>query len=343
MASLQQVVPPDVGNGVGRFLFGSTPAILELMKKVNLVAATDVPVLITGESGTGKETLALEIHRLSTRRDNAFVKVNCAAIPAALMESELFGFERGAFTGAVARRVGKFEMANHGTIFLNEIADVELSLQAKLLHVLQDGNMALIGGSEDLTLDTRVICATNHDMNASVQSGQFRRDLFYRINVVHLELPPLRQRRGDIPELVPHFLHSYQKAYGQPVTRPSAALMDMFVAYHWPGNVRELENILKQLVILKNEGDLIRTMGARLREEMEQMVDDDGAVPLKKYVKSAVQKVERDLIMKVLRHNRWNRKRTAQMLKISYRALLYKLKECGLDQRMSIASGETTS
>ena len=215
MASLAQL--PVVGmEGGGSFLFGSTPAILDLKKKVGLVAATDVPVLITGESGTGKGTLALEIHRLSPRRENPFVKVNCAAIPAALMESELFGFERGAFTGAMSRRVGKFEMANTGTIFLDEIADVELSLQAKLLHVLQDGNMALIGGSEELSLDTRVICATNHDMNASVQSGQFRRDLFYRINVVHIELPPLRQRRADIPELVPYFLNSFQRAYGQP-------------------------------------------------------------------------------------------------------------------------------
>ncbi len=330
----EPVVQMDSGiTGPGEFLFGGTPVMLDLKKKIALVANTDVPVLITGENGTGKETLALEVHRMSRRRPRPFVKVNCAAIPGALMESELFGFERGAFTGAVQRRIGKFEQATTGTIFLDEIADLDLALQAKLLHVLQDGNLAMIGSSEEVVLDTRVICASNRDMATAVQSGQFRQDLYYRINVIHVILPPLRQRRADLPELVGHFLNHYCKLFGRAVRKPSAALMELFESYHWPGNIRELENILKQLVILQNEAELIRTLQAQLREEMQRIVSPDGTVPLKKFVKSAVLKVEKELILKVLRHNRWNRKKSARMLQISYRALLYKLKECGLDQR----------
>ena len=323
----------------GGFLFGNSTAMLDLKRKIGLVANTDVPVLITGESGTGKETLAMEIHRMSRRGPNPFVKVNCAAIPGALMESELFGFERGAFTGAVQRRSGKFEQASTGTIFLDEIADLDLALQAKLLHVLQDGNLSLIGGSEEVSLDTRVICSTNRELNNAVQTGQFRQDLFYRINVMHIQLPSLRQRRSDLPELVRHFLEQHRKAFGRPAMAISDALMDVFLAYSWPGNIRELENMLKQLVILQNEAEMTRLLEAKLQEELDQMVDADGNVPLKKYVKSAVLKVEKDLILKVLRHNRWNRKKSARMLRISYRALLYKLKECGLDQREATPDG----
>jgi two-component system response regulator AtoC len=314
-----------------RFLYGTTRTMQELQRKVTLVAAADVPVLITGESGTGKEALALELHRVSPRRNNAFVRVNCAAIPGPLMEAELFGFERGAFTGAVARRTGKFELASGGSIFLDEIADLDPSMQAKLLHVLQDGNLALVGGNEEVTLDTRVICASNREMLPAVQSGAFRQDLFYRINVVHLHLPPLRQRREDLPELVSHFLQRHCEAYQRPAMRLSATLLEMFGAYQWPGNVRELENTLKQLVILQNEGELTRSLEARLREEIHDLAGPDGTVSLRRHVKAAVQRVEHDIILRALRHNRWNRKKTAQMLKISYRALLYKLKDCGLE------------
>ncbi len=336
----EPVFQMEAGSGPSEFLFGSTPVMLDLKKKIALVSNTDVPVLITGESGTGKESLAIEIHRSSRRGPNPFVKVNCAAIPGALMESELFGFERGAFTGAVQRRIGKFEQATTGTIFLDEIADLDLALQAKLLHVLQDGNLSMIGASEEVMLDTRVICATNRDIPSAVQGGQFRQDLFYRINVIHVNLPALRQRRADLPELVDHFLAHYTKLFGRPVAKPSAALVELFGSYHWPGNIRELENTLKQLVILQNEGELIRTLEARLKEEMARIVDPDGTVPLKKYVKLAVLKVEKELILKVLRHNRWNRKKSARMLRISYRALLYKLKECGLDQRETAVLSE---
>ena len=340
MAAYSKEIPVAGANGNGQFLFGDAPVMLELKKKVALVAAADVPVLITGESGTGKELLALEIHRLSQRSANPFVKVNCAAIPAPLMEAELFGFERGAFTGAVARRTGKFELASSGTIFLDDIADLVLALQPKLLQVLQDNNLALIGGSEEITLDTRVICATNHDLGAEVQGGQFRQDLYYRINVVHIHLPPLRERMADLAVLAEHLLGRYRQLFARTVPEPSSALLNLFVAYHWPGNVRELENILKQYVILQNEADLIRALELRLREEMEQIAGPDGTVPLKKHVKAVAQKSEKELILKVLRHNRWNRKKTARMLKISYRALLYKLKESGLDQRVSLSFGD---
>jgi two-component system response regulator AtoC len=256
------------------------------------------------------------------------------------MEAELFGFERGAFTGAVARRTGKFELASRGTIFLDEIAEVDVGLQAKLLHVLQDGNLALIGGNEEISLDTRVICATNHDLTAAVQNGTFRQDLFYRINVLHIHLPPLRQRRADLPELVDYFLDHYRRGFGKQIKPPSDTLLGLFEAYSWPGNLRELENILKQYVILENEAELIRVFEASLRQEMDQIVGPDGTVPLKIHVKAAVHKVEKEIILKVLRHNRWNRRKAARMLRISYRALLYKLKECGLDQRLNVPTGD---
>ncbi len=335
----QEIALADAQDN-GRFLFGAAPVMIGLKRKLDLLAATDVPVLITGETGTGKETLALEIHRRSRRSANPFVKVNCAAIPAALMEAEMFGFERGAFTGAVARRKGKFELASTGSIFLDEIADLDLALQPKLLQVLQDGNLALIGGSEEITLDTRVICATNHDLSAEVQHGHFRQDLYYRINVVKVHLPPLRERLADLPALVEHFLAHYRRLFRKFVPDPSPAFLGLFGAYHWPGNVRELENILKQYVILENEADLMRTMELSMRQEMEPITEADGTIPLKKHVKAVAQKSEKELILKVLRHNRWNRKKTARMLKISYRALLYKLKECGLDQRVSLSFGD---
>jgi two-component system, NtrC family, response regulator AtoC len=322
------------------FVFGRSPALQEIKHKVEVVANSDVPVLISGETGTGKEALAVDIHNRSGRSAGPFVKVNCAAIPAALIEAELFGFERGAFTGAVSARKGKFELASTGTIFLDEIAEVDVTLQPKLLQVLQDGNVSTIGGAGEVVLDSRVICSTNRDLDREVQQGRFRQDLFYRINVLHIQLPPLRERGADIPELVAHFLAKHSQSFGSPLPAISPSLLELFQAYSWPGNVRELENLLKQLAILGNEQALIEQLKQRLRDELQEATQPDGSVSLKKHIKSIVHKSEKELILKVLRHNRWNRKKTARMLRISYRALLYKLKDCGLDQRAHAAYGD---
>lgn len=312
----------------------------ELRKRVQLIAGAEVPVMITGETGTGKGVLALEIHQGSKRAAGQFVPINCAAIPSALMEAEMFGYEPGAFTGAFVRRKGKFEMADAGTIFLDEIADLDISLQPKLLQVLQDGSLPVIGGSFDVTTDVRVICSTNHDLESDVQKGLFRQDLYYRINVVHLKLPPLRSRIKDLPGLVEHFLTVYQGSFNKQVKKPSHSLVDMFAAYSWPGNIRELENLIKQYVIVGDEVELARKLETCLRVELEDVMLPDGSFSLKKYVRSMVQERERELILKVLRHNRWNRKKAARMLRISYRALLYKLKDCNLEQSLGLSIGD---
>jgi two-component system response regulator AtoC len=322
------------------FVYGSTPAMLALRRKVELVAGSDVPILITGETGTGKEALAQQIHSLSPRSTNPFVKVNCAAIPSALMESELFGFERGAFTGAVVRRTGKFELASGGAIFLDEIADLDLSLQPKLLQVLQDGTVFAVGGSEEKPLDVRVICATNHDLETEVREARFRRDLFYLINVLHIQLPPLRHRLADIGLFVDYFLGVYVAAYQKAVPPLSSAALQLLTAYDWPGNVRELENLIRQYVVLENEAELRRTLQFNLEQGMARLAAPDGTIALKKHVKAVAQRSEKELILKVLRYNQWNRKKTARMLKISYRALLYKLKECGIERGMKFTYGD---
>lgn len=322
------------------FFYGESPAMAELHKRVELVASSEVPVLISGETGTGKSALAAEIHRQSRRAAGPYVAINCAAIPAALMEAELFGYERGAFTGAFVRRKGKFEMANTGSIFLDEIADLDLSLQPKLLQVLQDGTLGVIGGSFDLTTDVRVMCSSNRDLESEVQKGQFRQDLYYRINVFHLKLPPLRTRVKDLPGLVQHFLGIYQESFNKEAKRPSRTLMDLFAAYSWPGNMRELENLIKQYVIVGDEGELIRKLQSCLRTELEEVTLPDGSISLKKYVRAIAQERERELILKVLRHNRWNRKKAARMLRISYRALLYKLKDCNFEQSAGASIGD---
>lgn len=312
----------------------------DLRNRAQLIAGSDVPVLITGETGTGKGALAVEIHQQSKRAAGPFVAINCAAIPSALMEAELFGYERGAFTGAFVRRKGKFEMADAGSIFLDEIADLDVSLQPKLLQVLQDGTLPVIGGSFDVSTDVRVICSTNRDLESDVQKGLFRQDLYYRINVVHLKLPPLRARIKDLPGLVQYFLATYQESFNKQVKKPSHSLMDTFAAYSWPGNIRELENLIKQYVIVGDEVELARKLEACLKVELDDIVFSDGSFSLKKYVRAIVQERERELILKILRHNRWNRKKAARMLRISYRALLYKLKDCDLEQSLGLSIGD---
>src|SRR6266542_1311636 len=234
-------------------LFGNSERMAEVRDLINRVADTDVTVLIRGESGTGKELVARALAASSLRRDKPFVKVNCAALPTELLESELFGFERGAFTGAIQHKPGKFEFANHGTLFLDEIGDMSLALQAKLLQVLQDGEFSRLGGKRDVRVDVRIIAATNRDLERGVADGQFREDLYFRLNVVSISLPPLRERRQDIPALTEYFLKKYSVRYNKRYAELSADAMRLFMEYDWPGNVRELENVSKRAVVLSGD------------------------------------------------------------------------------------------
>src|SRR5437762_2377362 len=245
-------------------LFGNSERMAEVRDLIDRVADTDVTVLVRGESGTGKELVARALYASSLRRDKPFVKVNCAALPTELLESELFGFERGAFTGAIQHKPGKFEFANHGTMFLDEIGDMSFPLQAKLLQVLQDGEFSRLGGKHDVHVDVRIVAATNRDLEHAVASGQFREDLFFRLNVVGIQLPPLRERREEIPILTEYFLKKYSVQYNKPFSEISSDTMHLFMEYDWPGNVRELENLIKRAVILNTE--------APIRKEITQNI-----------------------------------------------------------------------
>jgi transcriptional regulator with PAS, ATPase and Fis domain len=309
----------------------------EVQRIIDQVAAADITVLVRGESGTGKEIVAREICARSKRSDKPFIKVNCAAIPSGLLESELFGYEKGSFTGAVTRKPGKFEFANHGTIFLDEISEMHPSLQAKLLHVLQDSEFSRLGGDEEVSVDVRVITATNCQLEKELQNGNFREDLYYRINVVSIHLPPLRDRKEDIPELCEHFLAKYATVFDKTQLPLSKAAMNYFMSYDWPGNVRELENVVKKIVVLENEDLALRDMGiastATGPETQPQLSGIPERISLKKAGKMAAQEVEKQLILGTLLETRWNRKKAADLLQISYKALLYKIKQSGISKR----------
>ncbi|MCP3983180.1 MAG: sigma-54-dependent Fis family transcriptional regulator [bacterium] len=312
---------------------------------VEQVADTDITVLIRGESGTGKEVVARNLHEQSDRRGNPFVKVNCAALPSELLESELFGFEKGAFTGAQKRKLGKFEYANHGTIFLDEIGEMSPALQAKLLQVLQDGEFSRLGGESDVQVDTRILAATNRNLEEAVASGEFREDLYYRLNVVTVPMPPLRERKGSVPLLVDHFLRKFTAEYNKESRALSPETMQRFTEYSWPGNVRELENMVRRMIVLGSEEAVTQEMAQRTESEDGEDAGDTGfldlealgaelangnGVDLKAIAKSAARAAEKRVIAKVLTETRWNRKEAAERLQISYKALLYKMKENGL-------------
>jgi two-component system, NtrC family, response regulator AtoC len=318
-------------------IFGKSDKMGEVDRIINQVSDTDITVLIRGESGTGKELVAREICARSSRREKPFIKVNCAAIPSELLESELFGFEKGSFTGAISRKPGKFEFANHGTIFLDEISELHPSLQAKLLHVLQDREFSRLGGDEDVSVDVRVITATNRQIEKELQNGNFREDLYYRINVVSIHLPPLRDRKEDIPELSEFFLKKYCTLFDRPYPLLSKPTVNAFFSYDWPGNVRELENIIKKIVVLENEEFALRDLGLGSRllstPANSRPAPSQGRIPLKKAGKMAAQEAEKELILGTLMETRWNRKKAATLLEISYKALLYKMKQAGLNKK----------
>jgi two-component system, NtrC family, response regulator AtoC len=302
-------------------------------ERVERVAGTNVPVLIRGESGTGKEVLAKLVHSRSPWEEGPFVKVSCPAIPGTLLESELFGYEKGAFTGAYGSKPGRVELANRGTLFLDEIAELEPSLQAKLLQVLQDGQFCRIGAQEDKHVEARVVCSTNRDLEREIKLGSFRQDLFYRINVVAMYLPPLRERSADIPALVSYFLDYFSLKYDTPARPPSSRLLRMMQGYDWPGNIRELENLIKRYVILGSEDAIASDLVSHDRSQSVAAIVADGPVSLKAATRQVVRELERKIILKVLQENHWNRKQTARSLNISYRALLYKIKEAGLPHK----------
>jgi two-component system response regulator AtoC len=293
-------------------------------------------VLIQGESGVGKEVVARSIHLNSFRREKPFVKVNCAALPSELLESELFGYEKGAFTGAYRQKPGKFELANGGTIFLDEISEMSLSLQGKILQVLQDREYSRLGGKKDIRVDVRVLVATNKNMEEGVKNGRFREDLYYRLNVVNITIPPLRERNEEIPIFVEYFLDKFSKKYQKKVNSLSDKMMKAFLRHYWQGNVRELENMIQRFVVLGNEKAIIEELALAPERDPDygkkKKVSNKAWVSLKDLQKKAVKKAEAEMILKALEMTNWNRKKAAKMLKISYKAFLYKIKECGLDK-----------
>jgi len=317
-------VPPD------HVVFGRSEAMLSVRERLTKLAGANVPVLIQGESGTGKDIIARMIHASSPWRSGPWVKVNCPAIPGTLLESELFGYEKGAFTGAYGVKPGRVEMAHRGTLFLDEISELDMALQSKLLQLLQDGQFCRIGAQEDKKVEVRVVCATNRKLEQEIENGTFRSDLFYRINVVNLYLPPLRERAGDIPDLVAYFLDYDNRKYNCRARMLSGEMMSRLVKYHWPGNIRELENLIKRYVILGSEEVIAADLAPREPDFFNADIPLDGSISLKKLTRQAVRELERKVILKVLQHHHWNRKQAARSLGISYRALLYKIRDAGL-------------
>jgi len=349
------------------FLFwGDSPEMRAIATVIEQVSDSDVTVLIRGESGVGKELVARAIHQGSSRRDRPFVKVNCAALPAELLESELFGHEKGAFTGAATTRIGKFEQADTGTIFLDEIGEVNAALQAKLLHVVQDAQFTKLGSNKSIVVDVRVVAATNRDLEAMMTSGAFREDLYYRLKVIEVTVPPLRERRNEIPHLTEFFIERYARRYNRPPRQLTPQLHELFQTYQWPGNIRELENTIKRMVILQDEQIVVRELtraphpaaalagvgaGAGTGPAIEaspalDSADDDAGTDLAEPVaaapagsrlvdvaKAAATKAERLLIEDTLHRVHWNRRRAAEQLGVSYKTLLNKIKECGISRK----------
>jgi transcriptional regulator with PAS, ATPase and Fis domain len=345
-------------------LIGVSQAIIKTRELIAHVADTGLNIVITGESGVGKEVVAQNLYYSSSRNGKPFVKVNCAALPDGLLESELFGYERGAFTGAEKKKRGKFELADGGVLFLDEIGDMSILLQAKLLHVLQSGEFAPLGSETDKKTDTWVLAATNRKLNDDIKNGTFRKDLYYRLNTINIHIPPLRKRREDIPFLIEYFVDLYNEQFKlKPPYKPDRKTFERLVSYHWPGNVRELQNILKRLMVV---GDF-EAIRQEFEEEAEPASDanqqstnkkqvaatlphcneikeleelDFSNFSLKKIKKKASDRAEKKAIALVLSKTHWNRSKASKILQISYKTLLYKISELGIEPT---GGGETDS
>ena len=306
-------------------MIGKDEKMQEIKRLLPKIAKTNATVLIEGESGTGKELIAHAIHQFSLREDKPFIRVNCAALAEGLLESELFGHVRGAFTGAVTHKIGRFELANEGTLFLDEIGDIRPAMQVKLLRVLQDGEFEKVGDSRRIKVDVRIIAATNRDLRKEVEARTFRQDLYYRLRVVPIFLPPLRERKGDIPLLVNHFIGRFNKEMGRKVTHVAPAAMDLLMAYSYPGNIRELENIIEHVLVFCT-GD---TLEATYLEKSLQPAPRD-IIQKAMEAENPLMEMEREVIAKVLTQTGWHYKKTAERLKLSRTTLWRKLKLYGL-------------
>ncbi len=286
-----------------------------------------VPVLLQGESGTGKDIFAKLLHLSSNRANGAWVKVSCPAIPHALIESELFGYEKGAFTGAYATKRGRVELAHMGTLFLDEVGGLDLTIQAKLLQLLQDGSFSRVGAADTKKVNTRIVTSNNGSLKQQVEDGTFRLDFFYRINAVTIDLPPLRQRTEDIPMLVDYFLALHSKLFQMEPKPLSREVQRIMQRYSWPGNIRQLENIIRSYILMGDEEALISELLPTAPDKLVPEIDLENPISLKEITKAATRNLEREIILKVLRANGWSRRKTARWLNISYRSLLYKLQD----------------
>ncbi|MFZ7112417.1 MAG: sigma-54 interaction domain-containing protein [Desulfatiglandales bacterium] len=331
-------------------LIGQTQEMKHIRQKIQKVADKDITVLITGETGTGKELIARSIHYYSQRRKGPIVKINCGPLPDELLESEVFGFQKGAFTDAYHDKPGRLEMADGGTLFIDEIGDLPFSMQVKLLQVFEEKAFSRLGGTQDKMIDTRVVAATNANLREKVREGNFRKDLFYRLNVAPINAPPLRERKDDIPLLIHYYLNRYCFEFKREVLDVSDRILNLVMAYHWPGNVRELENIVRRAIVLGNWDFLLDELNLqeggedtsggtsekshlpsldRGDERIKKLLDSED-FSLKKITKAYVSDAERGAILEALKETKWNRKKAAQMLQVSYRTLLNRIDEFGL-------------
>ncbi len=337
-----------------QIFFAHNSKMNKIKATIDKVAKTDISVLIKGESGTGKELLAQSIHSNSNRKDKPFIKVNCATIPKGLLESELFGFEKGAFTGAHLEKPGKFELANGGTILLNDIGEIDISIQAKLLQVLQDGMFSRLGGNGDVMVNTRVIATTKDHLEETMMEGRFREDLFFRVNVINITVPPLRDRREQIVPFSEYYFDFYKKKYGRETPAFSSTMINAFKEYAWPGNIRELENMVKRIVLFGEEGTVLQGISYKGLDDGGHPKPHGNSLPgssaensslnLKEVGKRAAEIAEKEIIQSTLQETHWNRKRAAKLLRVSYKALLYKIQKYHLDDlKESRKAGEETT
>jgi len=329
----------------GSVFVSSSPAMLRIRKQIEKIANFNLPVLVLGESGSGKEIIARLIHNRSTRAGHSFLKVNCAALPESLLESELFGYESGAFTGATRSRMGKFEFCNSGTILLDEIGEIPPPLQAKLLHVLQDNIISRLGANTSIRVDVRIIAATNVNVFEALESGALREDLYYRLNTFAISVPPLRMRQDEIPILIEHFIGHFAADYGCPAMSISRKAMEACINYRWPGNIRELQSFVLRLLIQRDEEQAIQELQTHAlmltaHETGRKEIANVGSSDLKVLGCEIKSNAERDVIARMLLETRYNRRMAAQRLKISYRSLQYKLKQYGLARVASPARRE---
>ena len=336
---------------MARPIIGVSENIVKVREVINHVAGTGLNTVIYGESGVGKEVVAQDLYQKSPRNGNPFIKVNCAALPDGLLESELFGYEKGAFTGADKKTRGKFELANKGVLMLDEIGDMSLPLQAKLLHVLQGGQFAPLGSEKEINTDTWVIAATNHNLEQNIQDGKFREDLYYRLNIIKIYIKPLRERPEDIPHLIDYYLDEYSLIYNaKDVVRPSKRMISELASYSWPGNVRELQNVLKRMLVLGDAEQIIDELKYRngsipdpsgdhnvRADNLSSLLDLEGShstdsksFSLKAIRKAAIDRVEKEIIEHVLNKTGWNRSKATKILKISYKTLLNKISDLGI-------------